>query len=234
MALEQAAAYMRATWATLAEYLESFRQRRAEMLARGEPNGYSKTVATTWALAFGRLQQDTPGAVGLLRLMAFCAPEAIPLRLLLQPRPELVEQLGQEVTPLLAPLLADTLTARDAIAALRRYSLVTDAGDGRCRCIGWCRPLPSIRCPQGWLTNGDSRCRPDRGGHPGGPRQPQTWPVFRLLRPHADKALAPGSSGMERIASYLGNSGSYAAARDIQRGVIGAREQTLGPSTRTP
>ena len=33
------------------------------------------------------LQQAAPGAVGLLRLLAFCAPEAIPLRLLLQPRP---------------------------------------------------------------------------------------------------------------------------------------------------
>ena len=33
---------------------------------------------------------------------------------------------------------------------------------------------------------------------------------------------------MERIASYLGNSGSYAAARDLQRRVLDAREQMLG------
>ena len=89
LALEQAAAYMQATGGTLAGYLALFRQRRAELLARGEPAGYSKTVASTWALAFDRLQQAEPGAVGLLRLLAFCAPEAIPLRLLLQPRPGL-------------------------------------------------------------------------------------------------------------------------------------------------
>ena len=130
LALEQAAAYMQATGDTLAGYLALFRQRRAEMLARGEPTGYDKTVASTWALAFDRLQQTAPGAVGLLRLLAFCAPEAIPLRLLLQPRPGLAGQLGDEVAPVLAPLLEDPLAAGDAIGALRRYSLVTPAADG--------------------------------------------------------------------------------------------------------
>jgi hypothetical protein len=32
-----------------------------------------------------------------------------------------------------------------------------------------------------------------------------------------------------RIADYLGNSGSYAAARDLQQTVLGTREQTLDP-----
>ena len=87
LALEQAAAYIQATGGNLAGYLALFRRRRAEMLVRGEPTGYDKTVASTWALAFDRLQQTAPGAGGLLRLLAFCAPEAIPLRLLLQPSP---------------------------------------------------------------------------------------------------------------------------------------------------
>ena len=130
LALEQAAAYIQAIGGTLAGYLALFRQRRAELLARGEPTGYDKTVASTWALAFDRLQQTAPGAVGLLRLLAFCAPEAIPLRLLLQPRPGLAGQLGDEVAPVLVPLLEDPLAAGDAIAALRRYSLVTPAADG--------------------------------------------------------------------------------------------------------
>ncbi len=66
------------------------------------PPAYSKTVASTWALAFDRLQQTEPGAVGLLRLLAFCAPEAVPLRLLLQPRPGLAGRLGDQVAPVLA------------------------------------------------------------------------------------------------------------------------------------
>jgi hypothetical protein len=94
LALEQAAAYVLATGGTLAGYLAAFRQRRPDLLRRGEPTGYPHTVATTWRLAFEDLAQAAPGAAGLLRLLAFCAPEAIPLRLLLQPRPGLSGQLG--------------------------------------------------------------------------------------------------------------------------------------------
>jgi hypothetical protein len=77
LALEQAAAYILAAGDTLAGYVGLFQQRRADMLSRGEPAGYRGTVATTWALAFARLEQSAPGAAGLLRLLAFCAPEAI-------------------------------------------------------------------------------------------------------------------------------------------------------------
>ena len=115
---------------SLASYLASFRHRRTEMLARGEPIGYNRTVATTWSLAFEHLQQAAPGAVGLLRLLANCASEAIPLPLLLQPRPGLSDRLGAEVAPVLVPLLTDELAVRDAIAALRRYSLISPVSDG--------------------------------------------------------------------------------------------------------
>ena len=67
LALEQAAAYLQATGGGLASYLASFRRRRADLLARGEPTGYSKTVAATWTLAFERLQRTDPAAVGLLQ-----------------------------------------------------------------------------------------------------------------------------------------------------------------------
>ena len=130
LALEQAGAYIAASDDSLAGYLALLRRRRRELLGRGEPGGDSPTVATTWALAFEHLQQAAPGAVGLLRLLACCAPEAIPLPLLLQPRPGLTDQLAPEVAPVLMPLLEDDLAARDAIAALRRYSLLTPAADG--------------------------------------------------------------------------------------------------------
>ena len=130
LALEQAAAYVQASGGSMAGYLASFLRRRADLLGRGEPIGYPETVATTWRLAFEDVQQAAPGAAGLLRLLAFCAPEAIPLRTLLQPRLGLAEQLACEVALVLAPLLDDELAAGDAVAALRRYSLVTPAADG--------------------------------------------------------------------------------------------------------
>jgi hypothetical protein len=130
LALEQAAAYMQATGDTLTEYLTLLRQRRADILARGEPIGYGKTVATTLSVAFNRLQQASPGAVGLLRLLAFCTPEAIPLRMLSQSRPGLAGHLSPSVQPLLAPLLEDSLAAKDAIAELRKHSLISRPIEG--------------------------------------------------------------------------------------------------------
>jgi len=54
LALEQAAAYMQASGRGIGEYLGLFRQRRAELLGRGEVPGYDKQVTTTWALGSPR------------------------------------------------------------------------------------------------------------------------------------------------------------------------------------
>lgn len=50
--------------------------------------------------------------------------------MLLQPRPALADKFGAEVVPALGVLLDDSLAADDAIAAPRRYSLISPAGDG--------------------------------------------------------------------------------------------------------
>ncbi len=230
LALEQAAAYLQATGHTLAGYLALFRHRRAEMLARGEPTGYSKTVASTWALAFDRLRHTEPRAVGLLRLMAFCAPEAIPLSLLLQPRPELGGRLGPDAVPVLTPLLEDPLAYGEAVAALRRYSLVTLAGD---QSVSVHRLVQAVTVDQmtadlarQWqqataaLIESAIPCDTDL---------PDTWRVCAVLLPHAQAALADDSAGMVRIANYLAWRGSYAAARDLMRRILDVRERVLGP-----
>ena len=49
LALEQAAAYMQATGTTLARYLELFRDRQADLLARGEAAGHPADVSATFA-----------------------------------------------------------------------------------------------------------------------------------------------------------------------------------------
>ena len=60
-----------------------------------------------------------------------CAAENIPLHLLLRSWPGLAEALHPEVAPLLlVPLLDDVLARNDAVAALRRYSLISAPYDG--------------------------------------------------------------------------------------------------------
>jgi hypothetical protein len=167
LALDQAAAYVQATGDSLAGYLASFRQRRPDPLGRGEPTGYPDTVATTWRLAFGDLQHTAPRAAGLLRLLAFCAPEAIPLQLLLRPRPKLNGQLGDQVAPVLGSLLEDELAVGDAVAALRRYSLVSPAADGSVSVHWLVQAVTADQMPDGlarqWRQN---RRRADRGRDP--------------------------------------------------------------------
>jgi hypothetical protein len=226
LALEQAAAYTQATGGTLAGYLDSFRRRRADVLARGEPTGYSKTVASTWALAFGRLQQAAPGAAGLLRLLAFCAPEAVPWRLLLQPCRSLAGRLGEQVAPVLVPLLEDELAAGDAVAALRRFSLVTLAGDGS---VSVHRLVQAVTVDQmaaelagEWRQAAAALIE---AAIPDDAQLSEAWPTCTALLPHAQGALDLTSDGMWQIARYLGHSGSYPAARDLVQLIADAHRQ---------
>jgi len=229
LALEQAAAYVVATGQSLAGYLALFRQRRAEMLARGEPAGPDKSVAVSWWLAFSRLEQASPSAVGLLRLLAFCAPEAIPLSLLLRPCPGFPGQLGPDVAPVLVPLLEDPLAASEAVAALCRYSLVTPAADGS---VSVQRLVQQVTIGQmtselegAWRQ---AAATVIEAAIPDDPREPSAWPVFGMLLPHAQATIPPDTDGMARVASYLGYSGSFAAARNLCRTVLHAREQMSG------
>ena len=128
LALEQAGAYMQASGRSIAGYLELFRARRAELLGRGDPAGYDKRVATTWALAFAELGGAGPAA-GLLRLVACCAAEDIPLDLLLRPGLA-AEDFDAGVAPVLVPLLEDELARDEAVAGLRRFSLISAPRNG--------------------------------------------------------------------------------------------------------
>jgi Domain of unknown function (DUF4062)/Tetratricopeptide repeat len=226
LALEQAAAYVQATGDILAGYLASFRQRRADLLGRGEPTGYPDTMATTWTLAFGDLQHSAPGAAGLLRLLAFCAPEAIPLRLLLQPRPDLAGQLGEQVAPVLAPLLEDPLAAGDAIAALRRYSLISPPADGLVSVHQLVQAVTADQMPAELASQWrQAAAALIEAAIPADTALPGTWSVCAALLPHAQAALDLTSSGMFRIAQYLGDSGNYPAARDLFQLIADAYRQ---------
>ena len=218
LALEQAAAYVQASGESLAGYLSLFRQRRAEVLARGEASGYAGTVVTTWGVAFTDVQQTEPGAAGLLRLLAFCAPEAIPLRLLLQPRPGLAKRLGEEVAPELVPLLEDRLAAGDAIAALRRYSLISPPADGSVSVHRLVQAVTADQMPaelaQAWRQAAAALVE---AAIPADTALTGTWPSCAELLPHAQAVLDLTSDSLCRIARYLGASGNYQAARDLFR-----------------
>jgi hypothetical protein len=230
LALEQAAAYMQASGTTLARYLELFRTRQADLLARGEAAGHPLDVAATLGLALSRLEGDVPEAAGLLRLLAFLAPEPVPLGLLMGRyiRPG---QLGQEPTAALGPVLGDEVAARDAVAALRRYSLAVPSGD---RLVQVHRLVQAVTRAQlssqeadQWKQTAaaltEAAVPLDDG------LLPTTWQACSLLLPHALTVLSMTSHGSWQVALSLGFSGSYAAARDLFELIVDAHMAEYGP-----
>ena len=214
LALEQAAAYLQATGTTLARYLLLFRVRQADLLARGEVAGHLD-VAATLGLSLSRLAGEAPAAAGLVRLLAFLAPEPVPLTVLLA-GDGAAGRLSPAVAAAVGSLLGDAVAAGDAIAALRRYSLVTPAGDGLVLVHRLVQAITRAQLPaeeaDGW---GQAAAALVEAAVPAAPRLPAAWPVCAVLLPHARAVLDLTSDGIGRIAEYLGWSGSYPAARDL-------------------
>jgi tetratricopeptide (TPR) repeat protein len=224
LALAQACAYMQTTGRSIAGYLALFQQRRAELLARGAAPGHPATVAAALGLALSRLEESDPAAAGLLRMLACCAPDQIPLNLLLQPRPQLEESLGPEVAPLLLPLLDDPLAADTAVAALRRYSLIGPLTDGSVSVhrLVQAVALALVPADQAEAWRRAARAVID-AALPADIAQPETWPICSALLPHLQRAHQPMD---EWMLSWLARSGPLlvghaprAAAELLRQGV---------------
>jgi Domain of unknown function (DUF4062)/Tetratricopeptide repeat len=233
LALEQAAAYMQATGTTLARYLGLFRDRQADLLARGEVAGHPD-VAATLGLALSRLAGEAPAAAGLVRLLAFLAPEPVPLTVLLA-GDAAAGRLSPEVAAAVGGLLGDAVAAGDAIAALRRYSLVTPAGDGLVLVHRLVQAIIRAQLSADEAAQwAQAAAALVEAAIPADAWLPAGWPVCAVLLPHARAVLDLTSSGIGRIAQYLGWIGSYPAARDLFQLIADARTDSdaLGPEHR--
>jgi hypothetical protein len=221
LALEQAAAYVQATGTTLARYLLLFRDRQADLLARGEVAGHPD-MAATLGLALSRLAAQAPAAAGLVRLLAFLAPEPVPLAVLLA-GDAAANQLGAEAAAAVGGLLGDPVAAGDAIAALRRYSLVTPAGDGLVLVHRLVQAITRAQLPAEEAARwAQAAAALVETAVPAESWLPAAWPVCAVLLPHARAVLDLTSGGIGRIAEYLGASGSYPAARDLFQLIVDA------------
>lgn len=121
LALDQACAFAERSSKTLAQLLDLLRRKQGEVLRRGTAVDYPATVATTWELAFQALESNAPAAAALLRLMAWLSPDRISRTLL--------AVAGAELPSPLAEAVIDELALDDAVAELRRYSLIRAEGD---------------------------------------------------------------------------------------------------------
>jgi len=118
LALDQAGGYIEETGCILSDYLQLYQQHRRELLnwrSQLSPD-YPATVATTWSLAFQRIEQANPATATLLQFCAFLAPDAIP--------EGIIRQITDDPGDILKELASDTFKLNAALEILRRYSLV--------------------------------------------------------------------------------------------------------------
>jgi tetratricopeptide (TPR) repeat protein len=234
IALAQAAGYITVTGITLAGYLARWRTHRQELLRRGhEGLDYPATVATTWELAFHALEETQPAATALLCLCAYLAPEAIPQALLRDNREALPEHLGAAV--------ADDLTWDEVLAALRHYALV-DSTEERLavhRLVqAVTRDRLSVEGQAHWARIAVQLIA--KALPPGNPAsEPQTWPPYARLVPHALAAAnqresersAPEVTAFlfNQVGLYLRARAQYAEAQSACRRALAIQEKVLGP-----
>ena len=234
LALEQAGAYAGETEITLSAYLDLFRKREAEMLARGKPSQeYPETVATTWLMAMEAARKKCPAAGDLLNLCAQVAPDDIPLDLLAEKAHTLPARLRKAAE--------DPLKRNKAVAALRAYSL--------CQVGREARTLSVHR-----LVQAVSRDRLDAKGRkrwagaavevvnaafPQKSQDVRTWDACARLLPHAlaagERAEALGAAreatgrALNQAGLYLKGRARFAEAKACFERAIKIDEATVGP-----
>jgi len=118
LALDQAGAFIEETQCGLADYLQLYRTRQAEVLKRRGRlvTDHPDSVATTWSLSFEKVEHANPVAADLLRLCAFLDPDAIP--------EELITKGASELGPILKVVADEPIRLNEAIADVRTYSLL--------------------------------------------------------------------------------------------------------------
>ena len=226
LALEQMGGYTDATGIGLAGYLELYRRARPEMLSRGRPVGYPRTVATTWSVAFAGLEKDAPEAAGLLRVLACLAPDPVPLRILLQ---QFANILRWRIARRAMVVPVGAIPIRDAVTALRRYSLVTPAAGEAILVHRLVQAVTLDQMPamlrrsyQKYAALLIQMAMPDD------PKLPESWPEFGSLLPHAQAVMRADNPSLPRLAAYLGVSGSFVAAQELLQEIV------QGPAHRGP
>ncbi|HJQ23982.1 MAG TPA: FxSxx-COOH system tetratricopeptide repeat protein [Blastocatellia bacterium] len=232
LALEQAAAYIKACGCTLKHYLDLFEKRQDDLMKEGEPSTeYPATVATTWNLSFQSVEEENPAAAELLRLCAFFAPDAIPLKMLVEGAKHLPESLAATVR--------DAFLLDKAKMALRKYSLVEVENE----------KLTIHRLVQAVVRHAlnEEAFKQWTGiavhivnaASPIETNDVRTWPIFTPLLPHAAIALsyaeatAFASNETSRLLSvvgvYLRTRAEYAQAKRMHERALAIDKAALGP-----
>lgn len=122
LAIEQAGAFILHHQTLFQDYIEYYKSHPLQLLNKVAPvsGDYTKTVNTTWALNFARLEQKHPESAIALTLSAFFSPDNIPLELL-----RTAYEMPEPGEPEPLHIVGDNPLALDVLLEpITRYSLI--------------------------------------------------------------------------------------------------------------
>jgi tetratricopeptide (TPR) repeat protein len=193
VALEQAAAYVSRKRISLGAYLGLWRRQANEVQGWYDPAlmAYPRSVAVTWQAT---LDQLGAGELALLRLLAWLAPEPLPLSAL---EDEMVAAVWNEAAGRLSGLEPPSVTLIDALGTLADYSMVS--WNTKTQTVSMHRVVQEVlrtrldeSARREWLQL--SLRLLEAALPPGSPDDVRTWGVWDPLRPHVRAAVQQGDA----------------------------------------
>ncbi|MER7889760.1 FxSxx-COOH system tetratricopeptide repeat protein [Micromonospora sp. NPDC094482] len=215
LAVEQGAAYLRATALPVEQYLASLDTPGLLRILEGRQSaGYSKALAATWLVTLGQLRQEKPAAARLLELCSFYAPEPIPVAMLT----------GERFAAFMAPFdptLTDPILQGLVTGELGRYGLAqVDAENNTVRI----HRLVQLVIQDQLDDPEDARLQAQlllAAASPRDPDKPANWQRYAELWPHVRPSGLHASTADEArqlvadTVRYLYRRGDYETSRAL-------------------
>jgi Tetratricopeptide repeat/Domain of unknown function (DUF4062)/NB-ARC domain len=227
LALTQAGAYLADTTIGVPGYLTMLAGRTRDLLAQDTSVTHPVSLAASVELALDRLAVQSPGAVELLTLAAYLAPEPIPLTLFTSHPAQLPDPLAR--------VAADPLAFTELTRLLRHYGLARVEPTT----LTLHRLVAAILRTQPHHDPPTLVIRLLRAAVPDDPwNNPPAWPAWRLLLPHVLIATDPYCTPtpveqdvawlLHHAAEYLHTRGEPATARPLYERAGDLRRSLLG------
>ena len=232
LAVDQAGHLLADTDLGADDYLHLLSDRAEQLFDHGFGGSYQESLAASWSIAFDRLAADEPCALDLLCLVAWLAPEPVPLSLLTRHPSALPARL--------ALVVDDPLAMARCTAAVRRLGMAAISP----------RAMKLHRVPAALLRGREQTDSRDDGWaavavrllHDALPgniwNKPSEWAQWQELLPHVLAATAPdrrleavavqAAWLLERAATYRQSRGEPRAALPLFRRAFDARSKLLG------
>ena len=187
LAVEQAAAQLAGSQLDADTYLRLLGERADELFDQAHDSPYPVSLTASWDVGFARLAKDDPAALEVLTVLAWAAPDPVPLRLFTEHADDLPRQLRQAVR--------DPLAFSRCSRLLHRRGMVTVSPHA----------LQLHRVPAALLrARTDAQTTPPGASWasvmirllvaavPGDPlNAPALWPAWQVLLPHVLAATDP-------------------------------------------